>query len=128
MAEEYVNKESLIKHIERSFGEISTPFVVREIKDFPTAEVVPKSKVDRLTMECFVLEQECGKFKADIKELKTEVVREIIKMIDKKIAIAGSSLGIGGRRTGKTLNVGKIIGLELIKADIKEKYLEGKYE
>ena len=48
MAEEYVNKESLAKHIERSFGEISTPFVVREIKGFPTADVAPKSEVEAL--------------------------------------------------------------------------------
>ena len=37
---EYIEREALIKHIERSFGEISTPFVVKEIKDFPNADVV----------------------------------------------------------------------------------------
>ena len=37
---EYIKKNDLIKHIERSFGEISTPFVVKEIKDFPNADVV----------------------------------------------------------------------------------------
>ena len=37
---EYIEKNDLIKHIERSFGEISTPFVVKEIKDFSTANVV----------------------------------------------------------------------------------------
>ena len=36
----YIEREALIKHIERSFGEISTPFVVKEIKDFPNADVV----------------------------------------------------------------------------------------
>ena len=40
MVEEYVNKKSLVKHIEHCFGEISTPFVVKEIKDFPAADVV----------------------------------------------------------------------------------------
>ena len=37
---EYIEREALIKHIERSFGEISTPFVVKKIKDFPNADVV----------------------------------------------------------------------------------------
>ena len=37
---EYIEREALIKHIERSFWEISTPFVVKEIKDFPNADVV----------------------------------------------------------------------------------------
>ena len=37
---EYIEREALIKHIERSFGEISTPFVVKEIKNFPNADVV----------------------------------------------------------------------------------------
>ena len=37
---EYIEREALIKHIERSFVEISTPFVVKEIKDFPNADVV----------------------------------------------------------------------------------------
>ena len=37
---EYIEREALIKHIERSFGEISTPFVVKKIKDFPTADFV----------------------------------------------------------------------------------------
>ena len=51
MAEEYVNKERLIKDIERSFGEISTPFVVRKIRDFPAADVAPKSEVAREIFE-----------------------------------------------------------------------------
>lgn len=37
---EYVNKENLIRHIDNRFGEISTPFVLREIKNFPNADVV----------------------------------------------------------------------------------------
>lgn len=37
---EYIEREALIKHIERSFGEISTPFVVKEIEDFPSVDVV----------------------------------------------------------------------------------------
>ena len=38
--DEYVNKENLIRHIDNRFGEISTPFVLREIKNFPNADVV----------------------------------------------------------------------------------------
>ena len=37
---EYVEKESLAKHIDNSFGEISTPFVVKEIRNFPVSDVV----------------------------------------------------------------------------------------
>ena len=37
---EYVDKKSLVRHIEDSFSEISTPFVVREIKKFPSSDVV----------------------------------------------------------------------------------------
>ena len=51
---EYIEREALIKHIERSFGEISTPFVVKEIKDFPNADVVPVEWIsvkDRLPEE-----------------------------------------------------------------------------
>lgn len=50
---EYTNKNDLIKHIERSFGEISTPFVVKEIKDFPNADVVEVVKVAEILDDAF---------------------------------------------------------------------------
>ncbi len=37
---EYVEKESLARHIENSFSEISTPFHVRAIRNFPAADKV----------------------------------------------------------------------------------------
>lgn len=37
---EYIEKEALVQHIDRTFGEISTPFVIREIRKFPKADVV----------------------------------------------------------------------------------------
>ena len=36
---EYIEREAIAKHIDQSFGEVSTPFVVREIRNFPTADV-----------------------------------------------------------------------------------------
>lgn len=37
---EYIEREAIAKHIDQSFGEVSTPLVVREIRNFPTVDVV----------------------------------------------------------------------------------------
>ena len=79
MAEEYVNKESLAKHIDGRFGEISTPFVVMEIRGFPTADVVPKSAFERLQhrYDLAVAEREANVkgFAEELSKAKSEVER-----------------------------------------------------
>lgn len=72
MAEEYVNKESLAKHIDSRFGEISTPFVVREIRAFPTADVAPRAEAEKWFRECEELQ-------GRMIELEREVAREIFE-------------------------------------------------
>jgi hypothetical protein len=57
---EYIEREALIKHIERSFGEISTPFVVKKIKDFPNADVVEVVKVAEILDDAFGNDYPCN--------------------------------------------------------------------
>ncbi len=68
--QEYVKKESLARHIENSFGEISTPFVVREIRQFPATDVVPKSQYDLAVAE---REANVKGFTAEVAELQSEI-------------------------------------------------------
>lgn len=86
MAEqEYVNKESLARHIENSFGEISTPFVVREIRQFPAADIVPKSEVEELQIELQAMRMSANSYKMHCENARAEVAREIFEEIEKFI-------------------------------------------
>ena len=94
MAEEYVNKESLAKHIDSRFGEISTPFVVREIRGFPSADVVPKSEVDRLETEVRLLTENSisAKYPCCVSTSKGLILTKSLEEYDKLLADIASEV------------------------------------
>lgn len=126
MAEEYVNKESLAKHIDSRFGEISTPFVVREIRDFPTADVAPKSEVEELKGELAIAERHEKDARALFKDAviqlqnaRQEVAREIFAEIEKESSYCVAS------NNGNEIYETKTYTISALKlAELKKKYTE----
>ena len=82
---EYIDREKLLELINedckyqnptneytRGCNEVCD-WAIKTIKNIPTADVVPKSEVERLKVEGGILEQECGKLQATVASLEIEL-------------------------------------------------------
>lgn len=152
---EYINREEMLKYIEEHNTEdnwlvnrYNADWIYNFIDSRPTAEVVPKSEVERLQAQNENLEilvkdlrfrnkeliafnrrwaKECADLQEECDQIKGKVARKIFEEIETVLySVAVPTIRADGRIGGKTLD-GLHIRIEDYNA-IKKKYTEDKHE
>ena len=116
----YIDADALIEKIRRCEFDITGRGIVYdagEVQSFinfmPTADVAPKSEVERLTVELEAMRGAANSYKMHYENAKTEIAREIFEEIEFDIA----NLDFDREET-------RAIAIEGVIANAKKKYTE----
>lgn len=127
----YIEKEPLIEFITKglnnpdktkAFGYDAIE-ILTEIKYAPTADVAPKSEVERLTVELDAMRGAANSYKMHYENAKAEVAREIFEEIEKIMdTLIYDYKKVSRYQDGDTVWYVK----DFLLAELKKKYMEEK--